>query len=119
MPVFYHETVQLNPSPAPGRSIIRSRQGVWRAAMNSIWGDVPTWIGVIAGAITLIVGVREYLIAQRWKRSEFLAAAVDRFFANPGIQTALLLIDYSRIALEPDGRRRTVRTLSAETRMTA
>jgi len=81
----------------------------------NIWGDVPTWIGVIAGAITLIVGVREYLIAQRWKRSEFLAAEVDRFFANPGIQTALLLIDYSRIALEPDGRRTTVRTPVTQT----
>lgn len=72
--------------------------------MNA-WGTAATLIGVFVGIITLIKGLREYRRAQQWKRSEFLVAEVDRFFANSRVATALLLIDYSRIQLEPDGRR--------------
>lgn len=83
--------------------------------MNTAWAIAATWIGVIGGVITLIKGLGEYRRAQQWKRSEFLASEVDRFFANPRVATALLLIDYSRIQLEPDGRRATASTPQTQT----
>jgi hypothetical protein len=73
--------------------------------MDTVWGDVPTWLGIVGGVIIFLLGRAEYRIAQQWKRSEFLAAEVDRFFAQPRVATALLLVDYSAIRLEPDGRR--------------
>ena len=73
--------------------------------MDSVWGDVPTWLGVVGAVIVFILGRAEYRISQQWKRSECLAAEVDRFFAQPKVATALLLIDYSAIRLEPDGSR--------------
>jgi hypothetical protein len=73
--------------------------------MDNPWGDVPTWLGLFGGVIAFVLGRREYRSAQQWKRSEFLAAEVDRFFAEPRVATALLLIDYSEIRLAADGRR--------------
>jgi hypothetical protein len=73
--------------------------------MSIDWGDVPTWLGVVGAVIVFILGREEYRMTQQWKRSEFLAAEVDRFFAQPRIATALLLIDYSAIWLDADGRR--------------
>jgi hypothetical protein len=67
--------------------------------------DLATWIGLAVGIVTAYFGLREYRTAQQWKRAEFLAAEVDKFFATPGVATALLLIDYSRIRLGPDGKR--------------
>jgi hypothetical protein len=82
--------------------------------MGSAWGDVPTWLGLIGAVFVFIVSRREYRRAQQWQRSEFLAAEVDRFFAQPRVATALLLIDYSEIRLDADGRR--VGTVTADTR---
>jgi hypothetical protein len=73
--------------------------------MDSIWGDVPTWLGILGGVILFLLGRAEYRTSQQWKRSEFLAAEVDRFFAQPRVATALLLVDYSAIRLDPEGRR--------------
>jgi len=73
--------------------------------MDSAWGDVPTWLGVVGAVIVFWLGRAEYRISQRWKRSEFLAAEVDRFFGQPRVATALLLLDYSEIRLEFDGTR--------------
>jgi hypothetical protein len=73
--------------------------------MDTVWGDVPTWLGVVGGVVVFMLGRAEYRMSQQWKRSEFLAAEVDRFFAQPRVATALLLIDYSVIRLEPDGTR--------------
>lgn len=67
--------------------------------------DLATWIGVGVAIVTAYFGLREYRTAQQWKRAEFLAAEVDKFFATPAVATALLLIDYSRIRLGPDGKR--------------
>ena len=73
--------------------------------MDSVWGDVPTWLGIVGGVIIFLLGRAEYRTSQQWKRSEFLAAEIDRFFAQPRVATALLLVDYSAIRLDPDGRR--------------
>ena len=78
--------------------------------MDSVWGDIPTWLGVVGAIVVFVIGRDEYRNAQKWKRSEFLAAEVDRFFAQPRVATALLLIDYSKIRLEPNGRRASQRT---------
>src|SRR5262245_3687966 len=72
---------------------------------NEFWGDIPTWLGVGVALWTIVRGLREYTTAQDWKRAEFLASEVDRFFSTRGVATALLLIDYSRIRLAPDGTR--------------
>jgi hypothetical protein len=77
------------------------------------WGDVPTWLGLAGGIVAFRLGREEYRNAQQWKRSEFLASEIDRFFAQPRVATALLLIDYSEIWLEPDGRRANGETPSA------
>ena len=69
--------------------------------MGIDWGDVPTWLGVVGAVIEFILGRAEYRLAQQWTRSEFLAAEVDRFFANPRVATALLLVDYSAIKWKP------------------
>ena len=77
------------------------------------WADVPAWVGLGGGIVAFYLGRREYRNAQQWKRSEFLASEVDRFFAQPRVATALLLIDYSEIRLEADGRRANTATPSS------
>jgi hypothetical protein len=69
------------------------------------WGDIPTWLGILGAIVVFVLGRREYRTAQHWKRSEFLAAEIDAFFAAPRVATALLLIDYSVIRLDREGRR--------------
>ena len=67
--------------------------------------DLATWIGLVVAFITAQLALREYRTTQQWKRAEFLAAEVDKFFQTKQVATALLLIDYSLIRLGPDGQR--------------
>jgi len=82
--------------------------------MDTLWGDIPTWLGLVGGIVVFVLGRREYRSAQQWKRSEFLVAEVDKFFAQPRVMTALLLIDYSEILLLPDGQRPTAPSPDAQ-----
>ena len=67
--------------------------------------DLATWIGVVVAFVTAFLALREYRATQRWKRAEFLASEVDKFFQTKEVATALLLIDYSLIRLRTDGQR--------------
>jgi hypothetical protein len=78
---------------------------MWILAIKSFFGDLPTWVGVVGGLLGFAAGLLQYRQAQRWKRAEFAAAEVARFFATPKVQTALLLLDYSSIRLAPNGSR--------------
>jgi len=83
--------------------------------MSEVMGSIPDWLTLVGGVVTVLLGVREYRRGEDWKRSEFLAKEVDAFFASPKVATALLLIDYSEINLEPNGRRTTKKTESTLT----
>src|SRR5688572_10344789 len=73
--------------------------------LNFDWGDVPTWVGVAGAAVAFSVGLKQYREAQAWKRSEFVASEMEKFFATPRVETACLLIDYYVIRLDQAGRR--------------
>jgi hypothetical protein len=72
---------------------------------GSAWGDVPTWLGIVGGLLAFFWGLWQYRETRLWKRAEFVAAECDKFFRNPKIETALLLLDYSAIKLRADGKR--------------
>jgi len=72
--------------------------------MDQFWDDAPTWIGVAAAVAAFVVGLWQYRTAQQWKRAEFVAAEMKAFFADAQVATALILIDYSEIKLDPSGR---------------
>src|SRR5258706_15268057 len=68
-------------------------------------GDIPSWVGICAGFIAFCFGLYQYRQAQLWKRAEFLASEMAKVFSDRKVGTALLLLDYSRIKLRPDGTR--------------
>jgi hypothetical protein len=72
--------------------------------MGSPWGDVPTWIGLIGAFVAFRAGLNQYRTAQQWKRAEFVAAEMKAFFADSQIAIALILVDYSPIRLDHEGR---------------
>lgn len=72
-------------------------------AIGDFMGDLPTWLAVVVAALGGGVAYLEYRRANRWKRSEFVAAQMEKFFSDPKIAMALTLVDYSRIKLRPDG----------------
>lgn len=77
-------------------------------AAKSFWGDVPTWIGVVGTLLGIAIALCQYWRAQAWKRSEFVAGEMSKLFADSHVKTALLLLDYNRIRLNPvDGTRAT------------
>lgn len=96
--------------------------------MDPSWGDIPTWIGLVAAYVAFRAGLAQYRTAQEWKRAEFVAAEMKAFFADPQIATALMLIDYSVIRLDGDGKRskdgwvfddeKIVRSLAVHTKFT-
>ncbi len=61
------------------------------------------WVGIIIGMGGFGVGLWQYLVAQQWKRAEFVAGTMKDFFANPQVSTALLLLDYAQIKLNEKG----------------
>lgn len=75
------------------------------SSTDSIWGDIPTWVGVFGALIAFGVGLYQYHKAQLWQRSQFVAQQMSAFFADPCIKSALLLLDYSRIRLTSAGTR--------------
>lgn len=70
------------------------------------WITAATALGGVGFALWQL---REnYLQRERegqWKRAEFVAAEIKEFFGQRAVQTAQWLLDYSRIALLPDGTR--------------
>lgn len=50
--------------------------------------------GGVGSFIVFCIAVSTYYRTERWKRAEFLAREMKEFFANPGVQRAMLLIDW-------------------------
>lgn len=49
-----------------------------------------------ATLIVILAGLYQYWRAQLWKRAEFVAAEMDKFFSRPQIRNATLMIDWSK-----------------------
>lgn len=52
-------------------------------------------LALLGASIAFCVGLFQYRKAQRWKRAEFLANEMKDFLANPRVEKALLLIDWT------------------------
>jgi len=70
--------------------------------------SIATGVGIPIGAITLLLGVLEYIRAQAWKRAEFLAEVIKEFESNPMVHNVLLMLDWEDrpIELFPDMEKR-------------
>jgi hypothetical protein len=62
-------------------------------------------IGLAGTIVAAVIAIRSFRRTERWKRAEFLAHEMKEFFADPRVQTALLLIDWGsrRISLIDGG----------------
>lgn len=55
---------------------------------------IELFLAVIA-LITLIIGLLEYIKAQKWKRMEFLSNEIKEFNSNFNVKRAFLMLDWS------------------------
>ena len=58
-------------------------------------GEIIGLLGVIGGSIGFSVGLYQYHISQKWKRSEFAASLLDEFANDERLSTCCKLLDYS------------------------
>jgi len=65
------------------------------------WGSVADWGSAIANALlALIAGIggfvayKEYSNAQKWKRLEFAAQHLERFWSDPKIEACCIFLDW-------------------------
>ena len=58
---------------------------------------------VIVTSIGLIIGLRQYIKAQRWKRSEFIAIQIKEFENNPLVRTAMYMLDFRQGVFTVEG----------------
>ena len=56
-------------------------------------------IALLGAVVAFIVGLIQYRKAQRWKRAEWVAQEMKALFAEPLVQAALSLIDWSSIEI--------------------
>jgi hypothetical protein len=56
--------------------------------------EAREWISFTITVLVLLAGLYQYWRAQQWKRAEFVAAAMDTFFALRGVRKATLMIDW-------------------------
>lgn len=59
-------------------------------------------LGIAASVIVFMIGLHQYNQGQKWKREEFLAAAVKEFIERPAVRNAAQMLD--SLALYPNGR---------------
>jgi hypothetical protein len=53
------------------------------------------WVKIVGGLIAFAVGLRQYTLAQRWKRREFIAEQIKNFETNEKIHAALTMLDWT------------------------
>jgi hypothetical protein len=53
------------------------------------------WAKIVGAAIAFLIGLKQYIIAQKWKRGEFVASQIKDFEADPKIQAALTMLDWT------------------------
>ena len=58
-------------------------------------GEIIGLLGVVGGSIGFTVGLYQYYIAQKWKRSEFAASLLDEFANDERLSTCCKRLDYS------------------------
>jgi len=58
-----------------------------------------TAIGLLGASVAFVVGLRQYLRSEQWKRAEFLAQEIKDFFGQPKVGLALTLIDWGARSL--------------------
>lgn len=69
--------------------------------------DFTTWkaddllkaIALAGAAVAFVIGLLQYRKGQRWKRAEWVAQEMKALFAEPLVQAALSLIDWSSIEI--------------------
>jgi hypothetical protein len=59
------------------------------------WKFALSILGYLGAAIAFIVGFRQYLRADYWKRSEFLASEMKTYFDDPKVDATLTMIDWA------------------------
>jgi len=59
------------------------------------FGDLVAIVAIVVGAGTFWLALYQANQAQKWKRKEFVASQVDKFFSNPAVRRAKLILDYS------------------------
>ncbi len=61
--------------------------------------QISDWIsvtGIASGVTVFVVGLLQYGKAQRWERSEFVAAETKATFADKRVQVALFMLDWNQ-----------------------
>ncbi len=66
---------------------------------NFTTGEIIAILGVIGGSIGFSVGLYQYYIAQKWKRSEFAAKLLEELANDERLSTCCKLLDYSTRSL--------------------
>lgn len=61
----------------------------WNLGLQSIVG-----IGFLLGTGAAIIGIRQYLIYQKWRRQEYARQLVDDFRNQPGVKNVIHILDY-------------------------
>lgn len=51
-------------------------------------------ITLLAGVAAFLIGLLQYRQAQKWKRSEWVANEMEKFFSDPAVASAFKMIDY-------------------------
>jgi hypothetical protein len=77
-------------------------------AETTVWGMmVGNWIslfGIVVGAAAFLSGRRQYVMAQKWKRAEHVAAETKAFFDHVDVVNTFYMLDWnSRQFTLPDG----------------
>lgn len=65
--------------------------------------DLAKWLSLAGTAVVVggvPIGLWQYGQAQAWKRAEFAAGEMRAFFADPGVQKALRILDYNAIRID-------------------
>ncbi len=61
--------------------------------------DLLKAMALLGAVLAFIVGLVQYRKSQRWKRAEWVAQEMKTLFADPSVQAALSLIDWSSIEI--------------------
>jgi hypothetical protein len=59
----------------------------------------PEWLAALVALVGVPAALWQYLQAQRWKRAEWVAQEVKEFLQDPGVASALLMLDWKARAL--------------------
>jgi hypothetical protein len=70
-------------------------------------GELIAAFGVGGGAIGFTVGLYQYYVAQKWKKSEFAAKLLEELANDDRLATCCILLAYSSRKLPVPGRHHT------------